>query len=234
MIFSVFNRRLGILIYAGVQSFVTEPGQCSLPYWMMEYLKIDYRDIVDVSLITTTLPLATRAIFQPADAGFFTVPDPKKLLEERLRVHPCLTQGTVLTIPYHSESYRLKVLKTEPQRVVSTIDADVVCDFATPLSQFQHSWFTEDTDSSDDGQCQLRVGFTAGGAMMVEQPGPMRSTYVKREQDRARGVVQGVTMILDGKEILPPKPREEPKPVKRPEPRREDAFRGTGRVLGPG
>jgi hypothetical protein len=146
MIFSIFNRHHSLIVYAGVQSFVTEPGQCSLPYWMMEYLKIDYRAVVDVTLLTTQLPLATRAIFQPTNDDFFQVRDPKKLLESQLHEHPCLTQGTVLNILFNKKNYRLKVLKTEPEKVVSTHGADVICDFVTPLNCFDHSWYLKDSD----------------------------------------------------------------------------------------
>lgn len=208
MLFEIRNKRLGLSIYAGVQSFTTEPGHICMPWWMMEHLQIEEHDVVDIKL--TTLPTATRALFQPQDSEFLDLPNPKVVLEYTLRQHRCLTQGTMLSISFNNHTYKLKVLKTEPAKAVSTLRADVICDFATPVSEFTHNWCDPDTDSSDEEELHKpKVFRTLNGKVFTEKPKPIRSTYAQREQDRrTKPDLVGVTKIEDGKEILPPKPRE--------------------------
>ncbi|OHT10315.1 ubiquitin fusion degradation protein [Tritrichomonas foetus] len=226
MLFSIRNTRLGIVVYAGVESFTTHPGQACVPYWMMEYLQVNEGEIVQITL--TTLPTATRALFQPQDSTFFNIPNPKVVLEFTLRRHPCLTQGTMIPINFNNKSYKLKVLKTEPNRAVQIHRADVICDFATPVSEFDHHWNESDTDSSDDEETvRIRKGKTLTGKVFEEHPKPLHSTYAQREYDRLHGNVFKTTEIVAGQEILPPKPREKEMKGKA----KKDMFAGQGHVL---
>ena len=227
MLFEIRNPRLGAVVYAGVRDFTTPPGQCCVPYWMMEYLQISEGDVVMLTL--TTLPTATRALFQPQDKKFLDIPNPKVVLEYTLRKYPCLTQGTMLKINFNKKIYHLKVLKTEPGKAVATLRADVICDFATPVSDFDHDWLKSDTDSSDDGEAHKPImGRTTKGDTIVEQPKPMRSTFAQREKDRrTKQNVAGVTRIEAGREILPPKPKEAVHKKKK----EETMFTGQGRLL---
>ena len=207
MLFQIRNPRLSTVISAGVRDFAIPPGQCCIPYWMMEYLQIGEGDTVVVSL--TDLPTATRALFQPQDSKFLDLPNPKVVLEFTLRRYPCLTQGTMLKINFNKKVYNLKVLKTEPAKAVATLHADVICDFATPVNEFDHNWCKSDTDSSDEDMVKPMVGRTLAGGTVVTTPKPLRSTFAQREQERrTKPNVAGVTRIEAGREILPPKPKE--------------------------
>lgn len=224
MFFAIRNPRLGNTVYAGIQSFTAPPGIAYVPYWMMEYLQVEEGGLVRISL--TSLMTATRALFQPQDEGFLKLPNPRVILEYSLRQHPCLTQGTVLNIHFNEKVYRLKVMKTEPKSAVQILKADVICDFAAPLSQFDHRWNEADTDSSDEeGSQQLAVGRTIRGAVHVVEPKPIHSTLQKREEERKRGNKFAVTRIEYGKEILPPKPKEKKVSNKK------EVFTGQGRII---
>ncbi|KAH0789535.1 ubiquitin fusion degradation protein [Histomonas meleagridis] len=216
MFFAIRNTALGISVYAGVDSFTAQQGTVFIPFWMMEYLQVNEDNTVRVSL--TSLVPATRALFQPQDDAFLNLPNPRVILEYSLRQHPCLTQGTILNIEFNNKIYRLKVLKTEPKSAVQILHADVICDFATPVNQFDHKWNEPDTDSSDEELNQkVQVGRTLRGETFTTKPTPIHSTFEKREAERRRGNKFTVTRIEDGREILPPKPKEKKTKPKNPE-----------------
>jgi hypothetical protein len=134
-----------------------------------------------------------------------------------------------LNVEFNKRIYKLKVLKTEPARAVASVRADVICEFATPLSEFNHDWNRSDTDSSDNEYAlKTEVGRTLTGGVIKEKPKPLRSTYAEREKERRqRRNVAGVTRIQDGKEILPPRPKEGKNSSKK----KNDAFTGEARFL---
>jgi hypothetical protein len=178
---------------------------------MIQFLQIQDGDTVEVTWLSDNNkpPRATRAVFQPPDETFFTLRDPKSVLEANLESHPCLTQGTLLRLWADGRDYTIKVLRTEPKRAVTIRKTDVECDFATPISQFRHSWNAPDTDSSEEELPQPHIVRTISGKVRWEMPSPLHSTYAGREKERSeRKFVPGITVIEDGKEVLPPKPRE--------------------------
>jgi hypothetical protein len=219
LLFCITNSRLGIDIYAGVQEFKTQPGHLCLPYWMIEYLQIDEEALVNVT--TTQLPTATRAVFQPPDDSFLSLPNPRVILECTLRLHPCLTQGSVIAINFNKKIYRLKVLKTEPSKAVATLETDVECDFATPLCHFSVHWSSTDSDSSDDRE-QLHpiYGTTCNGRLAVQQPKPLRKIYAEREKERAKQRESGYIL-----------PRSEPPQTKPKADQKKALFSGQGRTI---
>lgn len=229
MLFCIKNIRHGTELYAGVKSFTMAQGRVCLPYWMMEFLQCSENDRVNISLVY--LPKATRALFQPLDSNFFDIPNTKVVLEFKLRQYPVLTQGTVLQLVFNDKVYKLKVLKLEPSNAVQTIHADVVCDFATPVTEFTHHWNDPDTDSSDDEAAKPTVikGHLLKGKTIerVEEPKPLHSTFASREEERLHGHVFRTKEIVAGQEILPPKPKEKMKEKK------VDFFQGGGHILNP-
>jgi hypothetical protein len=189
---------------------------------MIQFLQIEDGDTVEVTWLPSSNKQlrATRAIFQPPDESFFTLHDPKSVLEANLESHPCLMQGTLLRLRADGRDYTIKVLRTEPKRAVTIRKTDIECDFATPISQFRHSWNAPDIDSSGDELLQPHIVRTTSGRVRRQMPAPLHWTYAQREKERSeRKFVPGITVIEDGKEILPPKPREKAQ-------KKRDCFRG--------
>jgi ubiquitin fusion degradation protein 1 len=220
MTFSITNTRLGIVVYAGVQAFRIDPGHVCIPYWMMEFLQTDEGSLVEVA--TANLPLATRALFQPPDDAFLGLLNPRVILEYHLRSYPCLTQGTVIVLHVCDTNYRLKILKTEPVRAVATLCADVECDFATPISEFQHHWYSSDTDSSYDEDEEVLYGRTCEDRIVRQAAKPRRPNFAERERQRAKQRATGQIVMDPQIDAGPPKPKEE---------RKRDRFKGGGRNL---
>lgn len=209
MLFCIKNIHRGTVAYAGVENFTMPPGQVCLPYWLMEFLQCRENDIVNVSL--TTLRPAKKAVFQPLSSNFYQIPNPGVVLEYTLRAHPCLTQGTIIIIKFNNRTYKLKVLKTEPDTQVQIFKNDVVCEFAPAIDEFKHHWNEPDVDSSDEEIIpQVRKGKTLSGKVIeeTEELKPLHSTFAQRENDRLHGNVFRTKEIVQGQEILPPKPPE--------------------------
>jgi hypothetical protein len=148
--------------------------------------------------------------------------NPKVFLQISLRQFPCLTKGSVIAIRFNERDYRLKILKTEPAPAVCTLQADVICEFAPPVTEFDHNWDLSDTDSSsDEALMTFQLGHTLRGELVLKEPGPIRSTLEQREKERRdKPPVVGVTYFVAGQPIPPPKPAENKKS--------ESAFQGVG------
>jgi ubiquitin fusion degradation protein 1 len=151
MLFSVQNPRTKQQIAAGVESFTSDSASCVIPDWMAQAISLSEHDKVLVTL--AKYPSATKVVFQPFNEQFSNLPNPRVILEHTLRQIPCLTEGSVIPIEFNKIQYFLKVLKTEPAKVVSIVHADVITDFARPLSMFDHHW-GEEEDSSEPRQRQ--------------------------------------------------------------------------------
>jgi ubiquitin fusion degradation protein 1 len=229
MQFAIRNTRLSLVVYAGVKDFTARPGQIILPYWMMQFLQISEGERVTVTLSSEGgLRTATRATFRPEDKDFAELPNTRVILEKALREHPCLTQGTVIPVPFNDRVYPLRVLKLEPDKVVSAFRADVTTDFAPHASEFNHDWTADgaDSDSSSDTELvQANLPKTLKDTQITLTQ-PLRSTFAKREEERrTRPPPVGVTLFQAGQPIAPPKA---------PEAKRKttpDAFKGPGKVI---
>jgi hypothetical protein len=229
MQFGIRNNRLGTVVWAGVRAFTAAPGEIILPYWMMSFLQVSERDRVLVSLLTgDELVTATRATFRPEEKEFSELPNTRVILEKVLREHPCLTQGTVIPVPFNERCYHLRVLKLDPAKCASAFRADLATDFAPHISEFSHDWVLdrEDSDSSSDTELiEANRPRTLKG-VAIPMKDPLRSTVAKREEQRKIAPPPaGVTLYQAGQPIAPPKAAE------RKVPKKSDAFKGQGRLV---
>jgi hypothetical protein len=226
-LFELRNTRRNIVVYAGVESFTAPTDLICIPGWMRRHLQVQECDIIDVA--PATLSKATRALFQPTDSKFLSLPNPKVILNIALLRYPCLTQGSLILINFGGREYELKVYRTEPAPGVHSWYADVICEFAPPASDFNHRWENSDSDSSDDeALMRIDIGRTLKGELTIADPKPIRSTFAQREEDLSkRPFIAGVTRIIDGQAILPPRPKEVEK-SKGPNP-----FQGPARFVKP-
>ena len=206
--FCILNERIGESVYAGVQEFTADEGKIIAPWWMMSKIGANEGDQVIVKAVD--LPPATRAIFQPLSEDFEKIPKPKVVLEKALRSHPCLTQGSIIPISFANNTYRIRILKTEPLQHVSIRKADIECEIAPVESKFEHKWNEPDTDSSEDEDSDgpKHIAHQIKGAKIIRLN--KHSTMASREQDlNSKRQFVGVRTYIDGKEeILPPKPKE--------------------------
>jgi hypothetical protein len=157
---------------AGVEQFTADGASCVIPNWMQEVLTLSEHDKVRVSL--AKFPLATSAVFQPFTEDFARLDKPRVILEHSLRDIPVLTEDAVVPIEFNGKIYPLKVLKTEPEKVVSIVRADVITEFAQPISRFDHNWGAEEeaneTPSMDHFQGPgYRCGGTRGRSFRKSQ-----------------------------------------------------------------
>ena len=164
MLFLVENPKTAQQIAAGVESFSADSASVVVPHWMMECLGVAENEKVNVTL--AQFPSATNVIFQPFTDEFNKLPNPRAILEHSLRQLPCLTEGSVIPIDFNKKVYKLKILKTEPAKLVSIIHADVITDFARPLSDFDHHW-GEEEDAHETGKQKGKQSVFVGKAHTV-------------------------------------------------------------------
>jgi ubiquitin fusion degradation protein 1 len=150
MLFSLENPRTQQKIAAGVESFTCDSASCIIPEWMSQSISLVEHEKVIVTL--AKFPSATSVIFQPFNEDFNRLPNPRVILEHTFRQIPCLTQGTVIPIEFNDTVHFLKVLRTEPERLVSIVHADVSTDFARPISDFDHRWGEEEEVDDPDAR----------------------------------------------------------------------------------
>lgn len=144
MLFTIKNTHSQQEVAAGVESFTSDNATVIIPKWMMKFIDITDNDRVNVSL--QRFPTGTFVTFQPFKNSFFELPDFRVILEYCLRGFPCFTQGSVIPIFFHNQVYDLKVLKTEPQKMISCFHSDIQTDFAAALDTFDHHWGEEEDE----------------------------------------------------------------------------------------
>jgi len=229
LIFQIMNRSTKAVIYAAVFEFTSEPDTIIMPYWMMKY--IDLEEGNDVTITLKKPSVGKSATFQPLDAQFTKISNPKVVLERALRDHLCLNQGSQIPIEFGNKKYILKVLKTTPTQSILIHKVDLICEFAPPVTQFSHKWFDEDSDSDNEKiKPKTHSGRTRSGKVIEikDEVRPMHSTFEMRENERrSNKMVEGVRKFELGKEILPPRPEEdEMKSLEKKEMLNKELFRG--------
>ena len=142
MLFTLKNPSTQKKIAVGVQEFTADQVSCVIPRWICRFIGVTENDKVSVEL--SMFKKCTEAVFQPIDEKFNKLPNPRVILEHTLREIPCLTQGSVIDVPFAGSIYPLKVLFLKPEGMVSTISADVSTQFARPISDFDHQWGEEE------------------------------------------------------------------------------------------
>nr|MCV5143168.1 ubiquitin fusion degradation UFD1 family protein [Escherichia coli] len=65
--------------HAGVLEFVAEEGRAYIPQWMMQTLKLDVGDMIQIK--TTPLGLARLVKLHPQSVTFLDISDPRAVLE---------------------------------------------------------------------------------------------------------------------------------------------------------
>ena len=144
MLFVIRNTHSQQEIAAGVESFTSDIATVIIPKWMMKFIDITDNDRVQVTF--QKFPTGTSVTFQPLKSAFFDLPDFRVILEHCLRQFPCFTQGSIIPIHFNNQIYDIKVLKTEPQKMVSCFHADMVTELAMALDTFDHHWGEEEDE----------------------------------------------------------------------------------------
>jgi hypothetical protein len=217
LILQIRNSRTQAVCCAGMREFTAPDGEVQIPRWMMTFLKVEEGETVEVSV--PQLRTATSVIFQPLDESFeAVVQHQREIFETGLRTHPCLNQGSEIPIAFGSVIYRFFVLRTDPERIVSTVRADVIFDLAPVASRFKVDWNSPDTDSSDsEGPSgPAGIGRRVDGLRTVEIAAPprerrSRSTFAKREELRMHPpLTVGTILGADGKAVKLEEPKAPP------------------------
>ncbi|KAI9028898.1 ubiquitin fusion degradation protein UFD1-domain-containing protein [Phycomyces nitens] len=124
-----------------VLEFIAEEGRAYFPQWMMESLKVEPGNLIEVKNIT--LPLGSFVKIQPQSTDFLDISDHRAVLENALRNFSTLTAGDVIQINYNSKVYEIKVLEVKPNHEdhggISIVETDLEVDFAPPVGYVEPS-----------------------------------------------------------------------------------------------
>ncbi|KAL9110816.1 MAG: hypothetical protein Q9227_004616 [Pyrenula ochraceoflavens] len=134
MLFELINGREETKSHAGVLEFIAEEGKVYLPQWLMQTLKLEVGDLLQVK--STDLPPGSFVKLQPQSPTFLDITDPRAVLENAFRNFACLTEGDIFTFSYNDQEYSIAVLETKPKNdshAVVTMETDLEVDFATPV-----------------------------------------------------------------------------------------------------
>ncbi|OIW27446.1 UFD1-domain-containing protein [Coniochaeta ligniaria NRRL 30616] len=155
--------------HAGVLEFVAEEGRAYIPQWMMQTLKLDVGDMIQIK--TTSLELAKLVKLQPQSVKFLEVSDPRAVLENAFRNFAAVTKGDIFAFEYNGEIYEMAVLDVKPETPkmgVSMIETDVSVDFAPPVGYVEPS-VQKPTSRAGSGTSTPRSvrggGLPAGGLL---------------------------------------------------------------------
>jgi len=119
--------------HCGVLEFTATEGRAYIPNWMMENIRLNPGEFVQV--VPCSLPRATFVKLQPQSVTFLDISNPKAVLEKTLRKYSAMTLGDKIVFRYNEKEYELQVLEIKPDtptKAVSIVEADVNVDFAPP------------------------------------------------------------------------------------------------------
>ncbi|XP_044468723.1 ubiquitin recognition factor in ER-associated degradation protein 1-like [Mangifera indica] len=119
------------ITHCGVLEFTSEEGFVYIPTWMMEVMKIEEYDTINLKNVS--LMKAEHTKLQPHIQDFLELSDPKAVLETSLRNFSCLTTGATNMIEHNKKKLYIDILETKPSPAVCMIDTDCEVDFAPPL-----------------------------------------------------------------------------------------------------
>ncbi|OAD67012.1 hypothetical protein PHYBLDRAFT_156614 [Phycomyces blakesleeanus NRRL 1555(-)] len=141
MLFRLNNGQEKKHTHAGVLEFIAEEGRAYFPQWMMESLKVEPGNLIEVKNIT--LPLGSFVKIQPQSTDFLDISDHRAVLENALRNFSTLTAGDMIQINYNSKVYEIKVLEVKPNHEdhggISIVETDLEVDFAPPVGYVEPS-----------------------------------------------------------------------------------------------
>ena len=132
MIFELKNTAQDVMTHAGVLEFTAEEGRVYIPNWMMQTLRLNEGEYIEVRSVH--LPLGKFVKIQPQSVAFLDITDPKAVLEQAFRSFSTLTTNDIITISYNKKLYDILVMETKPGgQGISIIETDLEVDFAPPL-----------------------------------------------------------------------------------------------------
>jgi hypothetical protein len=132
-IFEISSATSGRRTFCGVLEFMAPDGTALLPKWMMEALNVN--DFEPVQIRRVKLPKGTFAKLQPHSTNFHQIPNPKAMLEWRLRSYVAISKGDSITVYHNGKQYRFNVLQTKPGRAIGITDSDLSVEFAEALTE---------------------------------------------------------------------------------------------------
>uniref|UniRef100_A0A914ICQ3 Ubiquitin fusion degradation protein 1 n=1 Tax=Globodera rostochiensis TaxID=31243 RepID=A0A914ICQ3_GLORO len=111
------NPEVQKVTHAGVLEFLAEEGRCYLPSWLMNQLQLEEGDLILVEY--KALPNATFAKFKPMSTDFYSVSNPRAMLEVELRKFSCLTKGDIIAVQYNDQVYEFQVKDLKPENAAT-------------------------------------------------------------------------------------------------------------------
>ncbi|EGO56762.1 hypothetical protein NEUTE1DRAFT_111197 [Neurospora tetrasperma FGSC 2508] len=166
----LINGSQGTHTHAGVLEFVAEEGRAYIPQWMMQTLKLDVGDMIQIK--TTSLELARLVKLQPQSVNFLDISDPRAVLEKAFRNFAALTKGDVFNFEYNDEIYEMAVLDVKPETAkmgVCMIETDVSVDFAPPVGYVEPSRQTQGSGTSTPRNGRAVGGGLPAGGLLHNQ-----------------------------------------------------------------
>jgi len=129
-LFEVSDLEGNLRSHVGVLEFIAQEETCYLPSWVLQKLRSQEGDVLQISL--RKLPKATSLRLRPSTVGFHRIFDQKTLLEKWLRHFAAITDGDIIAVEDGGQRYSLEVLEVLPGGAACVIDTDVEVEFATP------------------------------------------------------------------------------------------------------
>ncbi|GMR48609.1 hypothetical protein PMAYCL1PPCAC_18804, partial [Pristionchus mayeri] len=127
MLFKLTNTRNGSMTHCGVLEFSAEEGKAYLPQWIMQQLRIEEGQIINIE--SASLPKATFARLKPQNLEFLQVTNMRAMLEVELRKFACLTENDRIAVRYNEQTLEFLVMELKPKNSVCIIECDVNLEF---------------------------------------------------------------------------------------------------------
>ncbi|KAI5964695.1 UFD1 [Candida pseudojiufengensis] len=203
MLFEIKNELKGLVSHSGVLEFTSEEGRCYIPQWMMNTLKLQPGNLIQIS--NCDLNLGKFVKIEPQSVDFLDISDPKAVLENVLRKFSTLTVNDIIEINYNDSIYGIKILEVKPEsnnHGICVVETDLETDFAPPVGYVEPEYKPKSVTPSTGSLTPIdpsSVNRGAGAATMAKSINYANLVNDANKENKFAGSGQK----LSGKKIEP-------------------------------
>lgn len=188
LFFKVVNKQIEFGEVCSVHEFSASPGICHIPYHIMETLGLTEGEEVEIEKVSP--PKGEYVKLRPHKTAFIELSDPKALLEKIMSEdYPVINQGQTIELNYKAlgKVFKIDIMETQPEEIISIIDTDLNVDFEAPLDYVEPPPVRRVTFAAEDEKINSPpsqfVPFSGRGHRCIDPCNSIASDFVQTAED---------------------------------------------------
>lgn len=188
LFFKVVNKQIEFGEVCSVHEFAASPGICHIPYHIMETLGLTEGEEVEIEKVSP--PKGEYVKLRLHKTAFTELSNPKAILEKIMSEdYPVINQGQTIELNYKAlgKVFKIDIMETQPEEIISIIDADLNVDFEAPLDYVEPPTVRRVTFAAEDEKINSPpsqfVPFSGRGHRCIDPCNSIASDFVQTAED---------------------------------------------------